>query len=223
MDDRDLNITQKKLSQEDKKKLESYFPLADTIVSLIGEHCEIVIHSLDELERSVVKISNGSITGRKIGSPITDLGLKMLAQYEKNKSQVQEGYFAKNANGDELKSATFVITGLKEQPIGLFCMNINLSAPFNEVLKAFFPSVNSPPVQELFSSNATDVINESLKKTIIDVDNDNNVMLKQRNKEITRRLFENGIFELKEATQLVALELKISKHAIYKYIREFKS
>jgi predicted transcriptional regulator YheO len=212
-----------KLSLEDKEKIESFFPLADTISSLIGEHCEVVIHSLEALENSVVKISNGSITGRTIGSPITDLGLKMLAQYEQNQNQVQEGYFAKNAKGDELKSATFVITGSKGLPIGLFCMNINLSAPFSEVLKAFLPSVNTPPVQELFSSNATDVISESLKNTIIDVDNDSKVMPKQRNKEITRRLFENGIFELKEATQLTALELNISKHAIYKYIREFKS
>lgn len=216
-------MIRQQLTQEDTNKLESFFPLADTIVSLIGGHCEVVIHSLAELENSVVKISNGSITGRKVGSPITDLGLKMLAQYEHNQNQVQEGYFAKNANGDELKSATFVITGSEGTPIGLFCMNINLSVPFNEVLNAFFPSSNNAPTQELFSSNATDVINESLKKVIIEVDNDSNVMLKQRNKEITHRLFDNGIFELKEATHLVSVELKITKHAIYKYIREFKS
>ncbi len=45
---------------------------------LIGSHCEIVSQSLQVLKRSAIRIANGEHTGRKIGSPITDLALRML-------------------------------------------------------------------------------------------------------------------------------------------------
>ncbi|MFA0026766.1 helix-turn-helix domain-containing protein, partial [Vibrio sp. 10N.261.49.A5] len=40
---------------------------------------------------------------------------------------------------------------------------------------------------------------------------------------ITKQLLENGIFELKEATAFVSERLGITRHAIYKYIREFRA
>ncbi len=213
------------LSKKNRDKLASFFPLADTLGSLIGEHCEIVIHSVGDLDRSVVKIVNGHITGRKVGSPITDLGLKMLAQYAENEKQAQQAYFAQSSNGDQLKSATYVISDDSHNPIGLFCININMSLPFCDIIKTFMPNSDTlnNSNNEMFGANSTDVIQQSLQKMIAEVDNDPSIMPKQRNKEITKRLYKNGIFELKEATQQTADKLGISKHAIYKYIREFKA
>lgn len=45
---------------------------------LIGSHCEIVLHSLQDLKCSAIRIANGEHTGRQIGSLITDLALRML-------------------------------------------------------------------------------------------------------------------------------------------------
>ncbi|VCY00951.1 hypothetical protein BANRA_00012 [Klebsiella pneumoniae] len=44
---------------------------------LIGSHCEIVLHSLQDL-CSAIRIANGEHTGRQIGSPITDLTLRTI-------------------------------------------------------------------------------------------------------------------------------------------------
>ncbi|MGL4907332.1 MAG: PAS domain-containing protein, partial [Plesiomonas sp.] len=57
--------------------LRSYEAVVDGLAALIGTHCEIVLHSLEDLNHSAVRIANGDITGRTIGSPITDLALRM--------------------------------------------------------------------------------------------------------------------------------------------------
>lgn len=78
-------------------------------------------------------------------------------------------------------------------------------------------------ITENFSSSVNEVVEQALQHAVLDVDADSSVNLKGRNKAITKILFDNGIFELKEATHIVANYLNITKHAVYKYIREFKS
>lgn len=70
-------------TDKDREYLETNFRLAETIAEFIGPHCEVVIHSFESFEESVVKIVNGHHTGRELGSPITDMGLKMLNAFEK--------------------------------------------------------------------------------------------------------------------------------------------
>ncbi len=213
------------VSDKDREFLASYFRLADTISDFIGPHCEVVIHSLDSLEQSVVKIVNGHHTGRKIDSPITDLGLKMLSLYRKTGEVAPKSFFTTAKDGALLKSTTCVLAGENGQPIGLFCINMNLSLPFPEILKTLMPDMANGhmSMNENFSSSATDVIEQSLSEAIVEVDNDPLVNQRGRNKAIVKVLFENGIFELKEATAKVSDHLGITRHAVYKYIREFKS
>lgn len=212
-------------TNEDKEFLITYFRLADTIADLIGPHCEVVIHSFESLEKSVVKIVNGHHTGRKVGSPITDVGLKMLREFEQSGEVTPKCYFINSKDGDQLKSTTCVLAGKNNKPIGLFCINMNLSHPFPEIIKTLMPDVTtkSEIISENFSSNATDVIEQALKHAIQKIENDQSVNLKSKNKQITKLLLENGLFELKDATAMVANRLGITRHAIYKYIREFKS
>lgn len=101
---------------------------------------------------------------------------------------------------------------------------MNLSHPFTDIMKTLMPEgINTPiGIQESFSSSPTEVIQNALESAIKDIDNDASVNQKGRNKAITKLLFDNGIFELKEATALVSECLGITRHAIYKYIREFK-
>lgn len=212
-------------SERDKEILCSYFRLADTIADFIGPHSEVVIHSFENIEKSVVKIVNGHHTGRKLGSPLTDLGLRMLSAFEKTGEVTPKSYFTQSKDGALLKSTTCMLMGENEKPIGMFCINMNLSFPFPEIIKTLMPDMSHPniTVNENFSACANDVINHALEHAIIDVENDTSINLKTKNKTITKILFENGIFELKEATAIVSERLGITRHAIYKYLREFKS
>ncbi|QBM17065.1 hypothetical protein MARI_11700 [Marinobacter sp. JH2] len=216
---------EEKVTDRDREFLASYFRLADTIADFIGPHCEVVIHSLDSLETSVVKIVNGHNTGRQVNSPITDLGLKMLSRFKKTGEVAPRSFFHNDKNGAMIKSTTCVLAGEHGQPIGLFCINMNLSKPFPEILKTLIPDMANAHgnIHENFSESVTDTIDQSIIEAISQVDNDSAINLRGRNKAIAKILFDNGIFELKEATAQVAEHLEVTRHAIYKYIREFKS
>lgn len=212
-------------TDKDRELLATNFRLADTIADFIGPHCEVVIFSFESFEKSVVKIVNGHHAGVNIGSPITDVGLKMLRVFEQTGDVTPRCYFTNRQDGSLQKSTTCVIAGENGKPIGLFYINMNLSHPFPEIIKTLMPDVAhmSVAVNENFSSNATDVIKQALSHAIQEIENDPSVNLKSKNKTITKLLLDNGIFELKEATAMVAEHLGITRHAIYKYIREFKS
>ena len=66
------------LSPTDKVILESYKILMDGLSAYLGEGYEIILHSLEDLDHSVIKIINGHYTERCEGAPITDLALTML-------------------------------------------------------------------------------------------------------------------------------------------------
>ncbi|MDD1781839.1 PAS domain-containing protein [Enterovibrio sp. ZSDZ35] len=214
-----------KFTSNDREKLAAYFRLADTIADFVGPHCEVVIHSFESLEKSVVKIVNGHHTGREVGSPITDLGLRMLSAFEKSGNVTPKSYFAQSKEGALLKSTTCILEGEEGKPIGMFCINMNLSFPFPDIIKTLMPDVNNTAVSvsENFSACANDVVAQALDHAMSEVEKDLSINAKSKNRAITKLLFEGGIFELKEATAIVSERLGITRHAIYKYLREFKS
>ncbi|WP_077926648.1 helix-turn-helix transcriptional regulator [Wohlfahrtiimonas larvae] len=221
-----LQIFKKKFSKKDHECLQSYFNLAETIADLIGAHCEVVIHSFENIDRSVVKIINGHHTGRTLNSPVTNLGLKMLRQYEQTGECVSKSYFTNAKNGGLMKSTTCILKNHSDEAIGMFCININLSVPFPEVIQTLMPMDNPTVIgmqqPENFSTNAKEVIEKAIAHAEQEVDAMQS-SLKNRNKNIIRVLHENGIFELKEATIIVAEALQITRHAVYKNIRQFQS
>ena len=212
-----------KLTEKDREFLQSYFRLADMVADLIGPHCEVVLHSFESLEQSVVKIVNGHHTGRAVGSPITDMGLKMLRQFLQTGEVNSRSYFTRNRHGEYLKSTTCVVAGENARPVGLFCVNINLSVPFPEIMRTLMPDLTQGVVsRETFGSNVREIILQATETAMENVKNDSSVNRKFQKKVIIRQLYDNGIFELKESTQIVAECLKLTKYAVYKYLREFR-
>lgn len=86
-------LDQRPFDQTDFDILKSYEAVVDGLAMLIGSHCEIVLHSLQDLKCSAIRIANGEHTGRKIGSPITDLALRMLHDMTGADSSVSKCYF----------------------------------------------------------------------------------------------------------------------------------
>ena len=106
-----------------KLYLRSYEAVVDGIASLIGPFCEIVLHSLEDLNTSAIKIANGENTGRQVGSPITDLALKMLRDIEGSERNFSRSYFTRAKGGVLMKSITVAIRNGENRVIGLLCIN----------------------------------------------------------------------------------------------------
>ena len=60
-----------KLTATDRKILDSFALMLNGLGAYLGDGYELVLHSLENLDHSVIKIINGHYTGRKEGAPIT--------------------------------------------------------------------------------------------------------------------------------------------------------
>lgn len=207
------------LSDEDHAILASYFPVVDGIAALLGEHCEIVLHSLEFLEHSAIYIVNGHNTGRTIGSPITDRALWSLHHMQTD--SVSKPYFTKSKGGVMMKSITIAIRNAKQHVIGLICINLNLDVPVSQFLSTFVAPMEAESHVN-FASSVEDLVAQTIESTISDITNAKHVANHNKNRQIVTTLFEKGIFDIKDAINQVAERLNISRHTVYLYIRQIK-
>lgn len=217
-------LDERPFSAVDHEILASYEAVVDGLAMLIGGHCEIVLHSLEDLKCSAVRIANGEHTGRKVGSPISDLALRMLHDMAGEDSSVSRAYFTRAKNGVLMKSVTIAIRNREQRLIGLLCINMNLDVPFSQIMQTFIP----PETQDIatsvnFASSVDDLVAQTLEFTIEEVNADRSVSNNAKNRQIVLNLYEKGIFDIKDAINQVADRLNISKHTVYLYIRQFKS
>ena len=208
-------------ADEDRAILNSYRAVVEGVSALIGNHCEIVLHSLEDLEHSAICIANGHNTNRQEGSPLTDLALKSL--HNMKTDSVSKPYFTRIKNGGLMKSVTIAIRNKNQRIIGLLCININLDVPLSQFIQALMPS---NPIGETssvnFASSVEELVSQTVEHTIEEVNADRLVANNNKNRQIVVSLFEKGIFDIKDAINLVADRLDISRHTVYLYIRQIK-
>ena len=212
------------LTETDRLVLASYCDMIDGLSQYLGSAYEFVLHSLEDMDRSVIKIINGFHTGRKVGAPITDLALSMLSRIEEDTRNDSVTYFCRNNNGEPLKSTTIVIRGEQKRIIGLLCINFYLSTPFADIIGGYADgadglSGNPVFMQENFSPNVEEMVRSAARSARQQVEADGSIPPSLKNKEIVGSLCQQGIFKLKDAVVIVANELGISKNTVYLHIR----
>jgi predicted transcriptional regulator YheO len=107
--------------------LKLFFPLVDCIADLFGSNCEVVLHDVSGVEKSIIKIRNGHVTGRKLGNPMTDVGLEMIKKA--NEGLVLLGnYNPRTETGKLLKSNAINIKDPNNKLIGILCINYKFFA-----------------------------------------------------------------------------------------------
>ena len=207
---------------EDRRILESYIPVVEGLADYLGSSFEITLHSLENLEHSVIKIVNGYHTGRTEGSPITDLALSMLKKLEEdNQESDYQVYFCRNRNGEPMKSTTIAIRGKQSNIIGLMCINLYLGTPVLEFMSNLMPQNAGAFMSENFAENSSVAVLQKLEDAKNQINNDSRILPSMRNKEIIRLLYHRHVFELKNAVDLVANELNISSNTVYFHLRNF--
>ena len=58
--------------------LQGFIPIVEGIAKTFGKNCEVVLHDFSNLQSSIIAIENGHVTGRSVGSPMTEVGLKAI-------------------------------------------------------------------------------------------------------------------------------------------------
>ena len=214
------------LTPADRMILASYKIMVEWLSVYLGSAYEIVLHSLENLDRSVIKILNGYHTGRREGAPITDLALEMLSRIKETGGETPYvSYFTKNKRDEPLKSTTIAIHGEGGRVIGLLCMNFYLNTPLTDVIAAFTPRQPQPAesVPEIFSDNIGDVIDATVQQVKEQVYADEAIAPSLKNRAIVSELYEKGIFSLKDSVVRIAQLLGISRNTVYLHLRNLST
>lgn len=220
-----------KLTKADELILASYSSMLDAFSSYFGSGYEFVLHRLDNLEKSVIKIINGHHTGRKAGAPITDLALNMLSKIEDASfPQDYVCYQGVTKNGEPLHSSTIMIRGEAGHPIALICINFYLNTPMHKFMHEMFSLQNQTPVNanglaltENFATDIEESIKDALVKAKYSIDNASEVTsASQKNKAIIEHLHRDGIFKLKGAVPAVSRALGIAKNTVYMHLQKIE-
>jgi predicted transcriptional regulator YheO len=213
------------LSDEDRVVLRAMGEAARTIGRQFGEYTEVVVHSLEDYDRSIVALENGGVTGRSVGGPMTDFALSILERLEEGGAGDLYGpYYSTTEGGRRLKSTTVVIRGGDEAPIGFLCINTDVSAPLDLFLRSLLPEQQGEEqeVTEHFPLTAQDLLDTSFREASLLVNGQTGVSPTEKNKRIVEELYRRGIFHVKNGIDMVAEKLGVSRYTVYNYIREVK-
>jgi predicted transcriptional regulator YheO len=212
------------ITARDKHLLDSLKPVVDGIAAFMGENCEVTLHSLEHLDASVIHIANGHITGRGVGSPITDLGMKILRESTGAGKDFTDCYYSKTADGKTLRSITIMIRNPAGKPVGMLCINLNMEASLLSWINTLaIPQTENSKTPENFVANLDDLIKMTLRETIDAINRHKDIPNHEKNKTIVCELIKKGLFDIRGAIDIVARELSVSRYTIYNYIREHKS
>ncbi len=217
-----MKINGRVFNSTDRLILHSYESVIEGLAAYLGSSYEIVLHSLEDLDHSVIKIINGYHTGRSIGSPITDLALNMLDEIESGRSTEDSiAYFSSNRRGEPLKSTTIAIRG-ETQIIGLICINFYMSTPYIDILRSMGLNQYMQMQTETFADNPTHSIPEAVAEARRTVEANRSILPSLQNKAIVSILYDQGIFRIKNSVEIVAKELGLSINTIYLHLRSKK-
>lgn len=209
-----------------KNILESYYPIADIVTGMFGNFCEVAIHDLSRPQNSVVYVSNGSVTGRQVGQTFEHLVKQVLLNKNfSNDSMIN--YTFDTDDGKKIKSSSALIRNDKDEVIGMFCINYDLSLSYavQNAMETFLPkSTETKPPSEPNRADAGEVnaIIDGLIDNIIG-DVDVSALKRKDNISLIEFMDKKGIFLVKGAMDKVAERLGVSKVTIYSYMDEIRN
>ncbi len=204
--------------------LTSMLPMVEGIAKTLGKNCEVVLHEISDSKKSIVAISNGHVTGRSVGSPMLDVGVKAIRKG--NDADNILNYRNKSSDGRVLKSSTMFIKDEAGEIIGCLCLNIDISELIvsqkaleeltqtdikGEINLGDFP-VNS--VNDVLMNIVTDTLEHYGKPVAY--------MNKEEKVNIVKKLDDQGAFLIKGAIDYVAKILCVSRYTIYNYLDEIR-
>ena len=204
--------------------LKSYIAVVDGIAKTFGKNCEVVLHDFSKMDRSIIAIVNGHVTGRSIGGPLHESLLKNVL--DNNIKENKINYTGKSAEGRVLKSSTMFIKDEKEEIIGCICINFDLSELIvsKRVIDDLIQTQTAKMEQdcEEATNKVNDVLTDIVKKTLEKSGKPVAYMSKDEKVIIVKDLDYQGAFLIKGAIDYVAKVLCVSRYTIYNYLDEIR-
>ncbi|AEH51401.1 helix-turn-helix transcriptional regulator [Pseudothermotoga thermarum] len=209
--------------------LKPLIPITKGLAAMLGPDYEIVLHDVSDPEHSVIAIENGHVTGRTVGSPLTDFGLYLLKSPKFKDVDYIANYMTTTSDGRILKSTTIFIRDESGKIIGFLCINFD-TTKLSICKQMIDQALTFQTLEELTGAEHESFakkVDELLLEVIDEVKKKTGKPLrfatKEEKIEVIRKLDEKGFFLLKGAVEALAKEMGNSKFTIYAYLREARS
>ncbi len=228
--------------------LQQYTVIVQFLGKTLGPDYEIVLHDLHPDHNEIVAIANSHISGRGLGSPLTNASLKMLAGKAYETDDYLCNYKGIAENGHLLRSSTMFIKDAQGKPAGLLCINFDDSRYedlHQNLLSIIHPeefakAVTAPavegalageaktptqpePITENFSMDIPSLMQKIFADATVSITTPIDRLNQQEKKEIIEKLHKQGLFQLKGAISFVAKQFCCSSATIYRYLSELTS
>ncbi|GAB3807216.1 hypothetical protein GCM10028798_31340 [Humibacter antri] len=198
---------------------------------------EVVLHDLSKLPNSIVAI-HGDVTGRRVGDPATDLLLKKL--HELSEDHIV-GYETHLSDGRRLRSSTMIIRDVTGQPVAALCLNSDLSVweSVQDIATSMLDltGMRKPAQQEgephvvpaqasdeadpeVFVTDVDQLASHLIRQAVSNVDVPVELMQKRHKVAVVRDLKDRGMFHLRDAIDMIATTLGVTRFTIYNYLNE---
>ncbi len=207
----------------DKEKIfERYIQIADILGQMFPNVLEVAVHCFEDLDRAIIHIVNGHISGRKIGGPVSELNMRRLLE-EGQFPDMLLNYSSRNYRGQQLKSSSLAIRDNQGKIIGAFCLHFDIShfEQFQTFLEHLI-SIKIPPFLGVNDFGLSQPHNEEVQdeiKTFLLQQGLYASALTYRDKQtIVEHLHRRGWFTKKGAITAVANALQLTRQSIYNYI-----
>ncbi|ALU73419.1 signal peptide protein (plasmid) [Rhodococcus erythropolis R138] len=185
---------------------------------------EVILHDLGRLPNSIIAIS-GDLTQRSVGGPATNYLLQKVAS---GALENEIGYATFLPDGRALRSSTMIVRGASGTPVAALCINVEVSswARVRAIATAMLGNDDSMPrpvsrlPTEDFPRTVVELADHLMDRAIEDVLPPETKMKKTHRIAVVQILKTRGFFNIKEAVELVADRLNVSRFTIYNYLNE---
>lgn len=200
-------------------------PALEGIAKTYGPHCEVVLHDYRDPEHSVHAVA-GSITGRKPGGAMSEIGFRVL---QKGDDAVNElNYFTRAPDGRQLKCSTMPLRDSRGALIGALCINIDITVlrEASMMLTQMLDQGESEPASDsvtVFANDITEVIDSLVAQEESRRATPASGLSKAERLEVIEQLSNKGVFSVRGAAPKVATRLSISRAALYNDLKELRT
>lgn len=180
--------------------------------------CEVVLHDLRDPGHAIRAIE-GSLSGRSVGDPATELGLARIA--DPDFPDVLQNYPNRFPDGRPAKSTSIGIRNADGVYIAALCLNLDVSALDGAArVLAALVSVEEQDMIETLRARTASELRTVVEEFAAARGHTPRGLPAPAKKELARSLKEQGYLELKNAAPALADALGVSRSTVYNYLQD---
>jgi len=206
---------------------ESIERFIDNIAALFGDRCEIVVHDFTHgLDKTIVKIVNGHVSGRAVGGCPSSLFFDMYSEMNANAPDVPIHF--NTEQGHILKSSTTLIRDSKGKVVGAICVNFDMTdlVRSQDALRDFLKYDSSAAPEEEKSELHVRDVQELMEYYLATVEREIGKSGAEMSKDEKLRaltfLDRKGVLQIAKANVKLCDFFKISKFTLYNYLEQVR-